>query len=136
MNTKKLLSGLDILQVVNNIPQQIQGIYVNSKEVKKDGLFVCIDGTKSDGHNFAKESVKNGATAVVCQKLLDVDVCQILVADSHKAISQLATAWYGCPSKKLKVICVAGTNGKTSTAYLIYKILTFFNYLFQIYLLK
>ncbi|MBR2030060.1 MAG: hypothetical protein IJ999_04060 [Clostridia bacterium] len=123
MDTLQLLSGLKILQVVNTIPQQIDGVFCDSKKVTKNSLFVCINGTNCDGHDFAFQAVKNGATVVVCQKQMDIDVCQLVVEDTHKAMSYLASAWYDFPAKKMRVICVVGTNGKTSTATLIYKVL-------------
>ncbi|MBE5748188.1 MAG: UDP-N-acetylmuramoyl-L-alanyl-D-glutamate--2,6-diaminopimelate ligase [Clostridiales bacterium] len=124
MDTLQLLSGLKILQVVNTIPQQIEGVFCDSNQVTKNSLFVCIKGTNCDGHDFALHAIKNGATVVVCQKQMDIDVCQIVVEDTHKAISYLASAWHGFPAQKMRVICVVGTNGKTSTATLIYKVLS------------
>jgi len=123
MDTLQLLSGLKILQVVNTIPQQIDGVFCDSKKVAKNSLFVCIKGTNCDGHDFALQAVKNGATVVVCQKQMDIDVCQIVVEDTHKAMAYLASAWHGFPAQKMRVVCVVGTNGKTSTATLIYKVL-------------
>jgi UDP-N-acetylmuramoyl-L-alanyl-D-glutamate--2,6-diaminopimelate ligase len=119
MQVKKLIESLKIREVVNNLPKEISQIYTVSSQVKENGMFVCINGFKADGHDFAEEAVKNGATCIVCQKKLDLPVCQIIVEDTHKAISLLASAFYGNPAQKLKIICVVGTNGKTSTAFII-----------------
>ena len=119
MQVKKLIESLKIREVVNNLPKEISQIYTVSSQVKENGMFVCINGFKADGHDFAAEAVKNGATCIVCQKKLDLPVCQIIVEDTHKAISLLASAFYGNPAQKLKIICVVGTNGKTSTAFII-----------------
>lgn len=119
MQVEKLIESLKINEVVNNLPDEVSQIYTVSSQVKQDGMFVCIKGFKADGHDFAAEAVQNGAACIVCQRKLDLPVCQIIVDDTHKAISLLASAFYGNPSKKLKIICVVGTNGKTSTAFII-----------------
>ena len=124
METKKLTSRLKIDMVVNTVPHDISGVCCHTKEVRDGCVFVCIKGANCDGHDFAKQAVQKGAKMVVCQKPLDLDVCQIVVKDTHKAMSVLSSAWHDYPAQKLKIICVVGTNGKTSVATLIYKIMS------------
>lgn len=123
MRTCDLLDGLQIEEVVNNLPQDIDGIYSSSSEVKQGGLFVCLKGSTADGHDFAAQAAEKGAVAVVCEKKLDLPVCQIVVKDARAALSLLAAKFFGEPAKSLKLISVVGTNGKTSTAFIISTVL-------------
>ncbi len=102
---------------------EISGLSYDSRKVKPGDLFVCIKGFESDGHKYAKSAVEKGAVAVVCEAPVDVDVPQIFVENSRKAMSFLSACFYGYPSGKLKTIGITGTNGKTSTTYMIKGIL-------------
>ncbi len=86
------------------------------------GLYFCLVGTL-DGHDYAVEAVKNGAVAVVCERSLDLDVPQIVVADSREAMSRCAAAFYSHPERKLKLVGITGTNGKTTTSFIVRSIL-------------
>lgn len=124
MLTEKLTARLKINQVVNNLPREITSISVSSTETTDGSLFVCLKGTNADGHDYAAEAVKKGAVCIVCERPLELPVCQLVVEDTHKAASLLAAEFYGRPADRFKLICVVGTNGKTSTAFIIHKILT------------
>ncbi|GAB6065915.1 UDP-N-acetylmuramoyl-L-alanyl-D-glutamate--2,6-diaminopimelate ligase [Aquifex pyrophilus] len=101
----------------------MKGITSNSKEVKKDYLFFAVKGSRFDGHDFAKEAQKRGAYAVVAQKPLHLNIPVIIVENTRKALGESAHIFFGKPSEKLNVIGVTGTNGKTTTTYVIEKIL-------------
>ena len=107
-------------QQLNNL--EITGITCNSKQVKNGYLFICINGWKLDGHNFAESAIENGAAAVVCERDLGLKN-QIVVEDTHKAYFEISSNWFENPSNKLKLIGVTGTNGKTSVTYMIKTIL-------------
>lgn len=91
----------------------------DSRTVQQGSLFICIDGTKADGHLYAAEAQAKGACAVVAQRELELNIPQIIVPDSRKVMSLLAAEFYGRPAEKLKLIGVTGTNGKTTTTYMI-----------------
>ena len=102
---------------------RVGGITSNSKEVKKNYLFFAIKGTRYDGHNFVEEAVKRGAYAVVVEKPVRASIPVIIVEDTRKALGESAHYFYGEPSRKLRVVGVTGTNGKTTTTHIIEAIL-------------
>ncbi|GHT04979.1 UDP-N-acetylmuramoyl-L-alanyl-D-glutamate--2,6-diaminopimelate ligase [Bacteroidia bacterium] len=101
----------------------ITGIHFDSRKIQPGYLFVAVPGTKSDGHAYIETAIANGAKVIVCQTLPEnkhADVSYIQVKDSAEALGQLASLWNGEPSKNLRLIGVTGTNGKTTTATLLY----------------
>lgn len=101
----------------------VSGIAYRSDAVTAGDVFFCISGFARDGHDFAADAVARGAVAIVTQKPLDVDCAQFLVPDSRVALALGSAAFYGDPSRDVTVIGVTGTNGKTTTTYLIDSIL-------------
>lgn len=102
---------------------EITGLTADSRQVKPGYLFVCLTGYTVDGHTFAAQAVKNGAVAVLSEQDLDVPATIVKVPDTRRAMAMLADRIFGSPTKKVKVIGVTGTNGKTTTTHLIDKIL-------------
>ncbi len=100
----------------------IKGIAMDSRRVKEGDLYACVPGFKVDGHDFATAAVKSGAAALLVERFLPLEVPQVKVASVRQAMGPIAAVIYGCPSERLELIGVTGTNGKTTITYLIEKI--------------
>ncbi len=127
MKLSELLIGFRVLQVVGNPDVEVQGIASDSRRVEKGSVFVAQVGTSVDGHSFIAQCVAQGAAAIVLEKQEYMpessnEVVYVLVESSDEALGKMAHAWYGYPSKKLKLVGVTGTNGKTTTATLLYRL--------------
>ncbi|MGM0365768.1 MAG: UDP-N-acetylmuramoyl-L-alanyl-D-glutamate--2,6-diaminopimelate ligase [Actinomycetota bacterium] len=125
MKLKHLLKGLEYRVLDGNLELDITDISINSKQVTRDNLFIAIQGFKTDGHRFAAEAVEREAAAVVLQKevALPAQVTRILVEDTRKSLAVISGNFFRHPSKDLNIIGVTGTNGKTTTCFLIDSIL-------------
>lgn len=106
-----------------DIEREIHSIQVDSRKHAENGLFVCIKGERTDSHSKAMEAIRNGAVALIVEKRLSVSVPQILVPDSRIALGKAAAIFYGEPAKEMKIIGITGTNGKTTTSYMLSSIL-------------
>jgi len=113
-------------KVVGNPGQELTGIQYDSRKIRAGNLFVCIDGAKTDGHHYIGQAVKNGASAVLVQRIPDDlprGLSWILVPDTRKALADVSRLWFGNPAQKVRLIGVTGTNGKTTTSHLIKSLL-------------
>ena len=124
---------LDDVRVINNIElnPDITGLEYDSRKVEAGNCFFAAVGTASDGHNFIVSAIERGAKAIVCQRMpeeLNAEVAYILVEDSNVAMAAMAAAFYDHPSDELKLVGVTGTNGKTTTATLLYDMFTAMGY--------
>lgn len=118
-NLKKLLEGITY-QVRGTLPENITMLALNSGKVERGGLFIAIRGAKEDGHRYIDDAVQHGASAIVVEEFqLEVNVPQVLVSDTKIVLSKIANAFYDSPSSKMKVVGVTGTNGKTTTVFLL-----------------
>ncbi len=124
MLLEELLNGCNIVDVVGDVNIDIKAIKINSAEVEEGDCFIAIVGKKSDGHKFADEAIARGAKAVICCCDYANSLASVVkVDDTRKAYSIMAGNYYSRPSDKLKIITVVGTNGKSTTAYLIKELL-------------
>jgi len=121
MKLSELITNLDTKEIIGDLNLNIKGICHDSRGIKRGFLFVCIKGFTSDGHNFIDEAINRGAIALVVEKEIPPrpGITIIKVDDSRKALAILANQFYGFPSRKLKLIGVTGTNGKTTITYML-----------------
>ncbi len=102
---------------------EITSVSHDSRLVEPGALFCCLPGRRSDGHRHAAEAVRRGAVALLCDRPLEAGVPRLLVADSRREMGRAAAAFWGHPSRQLEVVGVTGTNGKTTTTWLLRAIL-------------
>ncbi len=122
MNLKKLLKRVSF-NLKGNLNCEIEDVVYDSRKVKKGSLFVCLNGENTDGHNYASEAMKKGAVAIVCERELDVNINQIIVNSTRCAFSKICANLYDNPQESLKLIAITGTNGKTTTSFLLSSII-------------
>lgn len=120
MKLSEILRGIEVLGSYNDV--EVADITQDSRLVKEGSLFVCVKGSVFDGHTVAKEMLDNGAAAVVVERDLGLDN-QIVVKNSRAVFSPICANFFGNPADKLKLIGLTGTNGKTTTTFLIKQIL-------------
>jgi len=128
---KDIIKTISPIQIIGSTDIPIESIENNSKSVRPKSLFAAIKGTTVDGHTFIDTAIQNGATAIVCEKLpetLQPSTTYILVNDSAKALGHIAHLYFDEPSKKLNLIGVTGTNGKTTTVTLLYQLFSQLGY--------
>lgn len=111
----------ELIKCKYNIP--IYGIKTNSKKIKKGDLFIAVHGYNCDHHAFISEAVANGASAIISEKKVDVDVPVIIVKDTNKTLEEICLKFYNHIEKKFRFIGITGTDGKTTTSTIIYNIL-------------
>lgn len=120
----QLLSGLSVEEITGPDSPYIEGVEADSRRVKPGYLFVAVQGTQVDGHEFITSAIEHGATAVMCQHMpqaLQPGVTYVRVKDTAEALGTVASHWYDDPSKHLTLVGVTGTNGKTTIATLMHE---------------
>ena len=123
-NLQSLLSEIEVEKIYGDTHREIISIDSDSRKIGEGSLFIAVRGVSTDGHSYIPDALKAGAAAVVCEEIpaeIPANVAFIKVKDSAKALGKLASAWYGHPSRHLTLVGVTGTNGKTTTATLLYE---------------
>jgi UDP-N-acetylmuramoyl-L-alanyl-D-glutamate--2,6-diaminopimelate ligase len=123
MQLERLIAALAPTDVVGGAAVEIRELAYDAREVPRGSLFFCVPGASADGHDFAADAVRQGAVALVVERLLDLDVPQVVVPSVRAAMPLAAAAFFGDPTAELPVAAITGTNGKTTTAYLLWSIL-------------
>ncbi|RXM50704.1 MULTISPECIES: UDP-N-acetylmuramoyl-L-alanyl-D-glutamate--2,6-diaminopimelate ligase [unclassified Chryseobacterium] len=121
----ELVNRIPVLEIHGDNNREVSELVFDSRKVTENTLYIAMRGTVVDGHSFIASSIEKGATTIVCEEFpetLAENVTYIKVKDSAKALGHLASNFYGNPSKKLKLIGVTGTNGKTSVSTLLFDV--------------
>ncbi|ELC8360153.1 UDP-N-acetylmuramoyl-L-alanyl-D-glutamate--2,6-diaminopimelate ligase [Clostridium perfringens] len=125
MILKSLLKGLDYEVIKGNEESKVQNIRYDNRKIEQGDAFVCVKGFKVDGHSFIGDAIKKGAKALIVQEDVSAqeDITIIKVRDTRKALAIMSSNYFGNPKDKLKIIGITGTNGKTTSAFIIKSIL-------------
>ena len=119
MKLRQILKDISISALCAELDMEIAEIYYDSRKVEKGGLFFAVKGFESDGHRYIAAAVERGAVCVGCQEPPDFEIPYVLVEDSRRALAICSRNFFGDPSSEMTMIGVTGTNGKTTSTYLI-----------------
>jgi UDP-N-acetylmuramoyl-L-alanyl-D-glutamate--2,6-diaminopimelate ligase len=119
----ELIRGLDAERVTGDAAVEVADLAYDSREVGEGALFFCVPGGTVDGHEFGPAAAAAGAVGLVVERELDLDLAQVVVGDARAAMAPLAARFWGDPTAELRVAGVTGTNGKTTTAFLLREVL-------------
>lgn len=125
MIISKLISGIKPINIIGDANKEIVGVNIDSRKIEANHLFIAVKGTQVDGHRYIETAIEKGAVAVLCEDLPEeraAHVTYIQVQDTTQAAGVVATVFYGEPSKKVQLVGVTGTNGKTTIATLLYNL--------------
>src|SRR5229473_2286404 len=120
MQLKTLLAAIPVREIIGPSDRAVESIAYDSRRVQRNGLFVAMRGEKSDGHDFIGQAIEKGASVIVAEREeKHPRATCVVVENTRPALADLAAKFYGFPARKLKMAAVTGTNGKTTTTFLI-----------------
>jgi len=120
MQLKTLLSATAVRQVIGTLDRTVENIAYDSRRVQRNGMFVALRGEKCDGHEFIGQAIEKGASVIVAEREEQNPRATCLVVENTRtALADFAETFYGHPGRKLKLAAVTGTNGKTTTTFLV-----------------
>ncbi|HXK45625.1 MAG TPA: Mur ligase family protein, partial [bacterium] len=125
MKAKELIKNAKLVKPQDILNKEISGIFYDSRKVIPGGIFVAICGSTSDGNAFVQDAISRGASIIVTEKkdlLLPSGVGMVVVNNSRRALAEMSAVYYGNPSKKMTIVGITGTKGKTSTSVILKKI--------------
>ena len=125
MKLNRLLEKIDCICVEGDVETEVSSVEYDSRKVRENALFVCLKGYYSDGHDYAQAAVEKGAAALLVEDLPEfaTQAVVIQVKDTRKALAFLSAAWFDYPAEKMTVIGLTGTKGKTTTSFMMKRIL-------------
>ena len=123
MRLQDLLQGIEIEETTADLTMEIRGVSYDSRHTVPGDLFVAMTGFATDGHTFVGKAEEAGAACVLCQRPVETALPFVRVKDSRRALAVLSANWFGHPAEQMQIIAVTGTNGKTTTTYLLKDIL-------------
>src|SRR5881398_955964 len=120
MQLKTLVAGIPVRQVIGTLDRPVESIAYDSRRAQRNGLFVALRGGKSDGHQFVAQAIEKGASVIVTEREEPHPrVTSLVVENTRAALADLSATFYGHPARRLKLAAVTGTNGKTTTTFLV-----------------
>ena len=125
MKISELIKKIKVLELNGNKEVEVKGLQLDSRAVRQDDLFFAVKGTAADGHKFIPSAIEKGVVAIVCEEIpqdAPENVTFVKVENTGNIVGDLASQFYGCPSTKLQLVGVTGTNGKTTIATVLYSI--------------
>ena len=131
MELKELLRNIEVVKFFGVKDRIINDVKNNSREIKLNDLFIAIDGNTIDGHIFINDAIENGSKSIICESIpeeIRSDITYVVVNNTRKVYSKICSNYFKNPSKKMYLIGITGTNGKTTTATLLYKIFNLYGY--------
>lgn len=131
MKLSEIPSHIHVIKAIGNLDTEFTGIQMDSRKIQSGDLFICVPGKEGfleDRHQYAPTAVSKGAIALIVEWELDVEVPQIVVKDARYAMAVISAHFFKHPSRHLKLIGITGTNGKTTTSFIIEKILADYGY--------
>lgn len=129
MKLVELLNGVEVKEIIGSEHLNITGIAFSSLEVKPGNIFVCITGFKTDGHKYAEDAISRGAIAVIAERdISELGVTCVICENTRLALAIASANFYDHPEKKFRLIGITGTNGKTTTTYLVKSVLESLGY--------
>jgi UDP-N-acetylmuramoyl-L-alanyl-D-glutamate--2,6-diaminopimelate ligase len=123
MDLERLVAAIGAVDVVGRASVEVGDLAYDTRAVVPGALYFCVPGARADGHDFADEAIARGAVALVVERPLAVSVPQVVVPDARVAMAPAADVFFAHPTRELQVAGVTGTNGKTTTSFLLYAIL-------------
>jgi UDP-N-acetylmuramoyl-L-alanyl-D-glutamate--2,6-diaminopimelate ligase len=123
MQLERLIAALAPTDVVGDGALEIRELAYDAREVPRDSLFFCVPGAQADGHDFAGQALEQGAAALVVERPLELAATQLVVPSARAAMPRAAVEFFDDPTARLPVAAITGTNGKTTTSYLLWSIL-------------
>lgn len=131
MILRELLRFAGKYEIYGNEEIEVNGMEIDSRNIKENNAFIAIKGTQADGHNYIEKAIELGATTIICEKLPEIQnnaVTYVVVNNTEDIVGKIATTFYGDPTEKLDLVGVTGTNGKTTIATLLYDMFRSFGY--------
>jgi UDP-N-acetylmuramoyl-L-alanyl-D-glutamate--2,6-diaminopimelate ligase len=120
MQLKTLLAAIPVREIIGPVDRTVESIAYDSRRVQRNGLFVALRGEKSDGHDFIGQAIEKGAAVIVAERAgYNSRATCVVVENPRLALADLSARFFNFPARKLKLAAVTGTNGKTTTAFLI-----------------
>ena len=136
MKLGDLLADVTLEECHADLETEITGVSYDSRKTVAGDLFVAMTGYAADGHDFIPVAVEKGAVCILCERAPQADIPWVRVASARKALAQLGANWFGHPAKEMVMIGVTGTNGKTTTTYLLYQLIMIIQRCFCCFQLK